>query len=106
MFVQKEKCEVLTGLEAVDGLEQQIEAHGFRKQEGALPLLGTVVGTDRKRMLQLVEEKVGQWKKTLALLAYEQIPTQLALLVGRWMMTAKPERVGTFSSSYPHQKVR
>ena len=41
LFVQKEKCEVLTGLEAVDGLEQQIEAHGFRKQEGALPLLGT-----------------------------------------------------------------
>ena len=41
-------------------------------------------------MLQLVEEKVGQWKKTLALLAYEEIPTQLALLVGRWMMTAKP----------------
>ena len=67
-----------------------IARQGFRTQKGALPLLGTVVGNDDKVIQQLVNDKVDGWKKALELLAHEEIPAQLALLVGRWIMTAKP----------------
>lgn len=92
LVVQQNKCEVLIpGLdEAPDELLRKIERYGLRTQKGALPLLGTVVGHDPNKIQTLVEEKVEGWKKAVELLASEEIPTQLALLVGRWMMTAKP----------------
>lgn len=67
-----------------------IEKHGLRARKGALSLLGTVVGNDIEKMQEHVVEEVEGWKKALELLAYEEIPAQLALLVGRWIMTAKP----------------
>ena len=79
------------GLDEVpDELRSKIDRHGLRMQKGALPLLGTVVGHDREEIQRFVEEKVEGWKKAVELLAYEEILAQLALLVGRWIMTAKP----------------
>ena len=92
LAVQREKCEVL--IPNVGGMNEQllnaVSKHGLRAQKGALPLLGSVVGHDRSEMKKLVDEKVKGWEKALALLAHEEMPTQLALLVGRWTMTHKP----------------
>ena len=92
LVVQKEKCEVLTPTvgEFNEELQERIKRHGLRTQQGALPLLGLVVGNNVGEIQKLVDEKVDGWKDALKLLAYEEIPTQLALLVGRWTMTAKP----------------
>ena len=49
-----------------------------------------MVGNDVDEMQKFVNDKVTGWKNALGLLAHEEIPTQLALLVGRWTMTAKP----------------
>jgi len=91
LAVQKDKCEVLTPSvgEFKEELQQTIQRHGLTLR-GAFPLLGTVVGNNIDEMQKLVNEKVEGWKKALQLLAYEEIPTQLALLVGRWTMTLKP----------------
>jgi hypothetical protein len=64
-------------------LQERIKRHGLRTQQGALPLLGLVVGNNVGEIQKLVDEKVDGWKDALKLLAYEEIPTQLALLVGR-----------------------
>ena len=84
--VQKEKCEILTsvGGQMDEGLQEKIAQRGLRPQKGAIPLLGSVVGNDVNEIQRLVNEKVDGWKKALELLAHEEIPTQLALLVGRW----------------------
>ena len=79
-----------------------IARQGFRTQKGALPLLGTVVGNDDKVIQQLVNDKVDGWKKALELLAHEEIPAQLALLVGRWIMTAKPNSLARSLPHYHH----
>jgi len=41
-------------------------------------------------MKELVEEKVDKWGKALELLTRKEVPAQLALLVARWSMVAKP----------------
>ena len=48
------------------------------------------VGTDENEIQKLVVEQMETWKKALELLACEELPTQLSLLIGRWTMTAKP----------------
>jgi hypothetical protein len=89
--VQKEKCEVLLPAgELSDEWRQAIQRHGLRTRRGALPLLGTVVGNNLAEMEQVVKEKVEKWENALALLAREEVPAQLALLVARWSMVAKP----------------
>jgi hypothetical protein len=100
--VQKRKCEVLISdvgdAAQKEQLHQLVEKHGLRLQRGAVPFLGTVVGHDRQAIKQLVTEKVDRWKKALDLLAREEIPTQLALLVARWNITSKPN---TLARSLP-----
>jgi len=90
--IQRDKCEILiskTG-EVSEELQNTINQHGLHIQRGATPLLGTVVGTDENEIQKLVVEQMETWKKALELLACEELPTQLSLLIGRWTMTAKP----------------
>jgi hypothetical protein len=90
--IQRDKCEILTSKIGKDSeeLQNMINQHGLHVQRGATPLLGTVVGTDENEIQKLVVEQVETWKKALELLACEELPAQLSLLIGRWTMTAKP----------------
>jgi hypothetical protein len=90
--IQYDKCEILLPSvgEPSREVQQAIEKYGMRARRGAFSLLGTVVGNDPARMKELVKEKVDKWKKALELLARKEVPAQLALLMARWSMVAKP----------------
>jgi len=82
--IQREKCEVLIPKDGKvsEELQRVVAQHGFQMQRGALPLLGTAVGTDPKEIQRFVSEKLEKWKKVLEWLTREEIPTQLALREG------------------------
>jgi len=76
--------------ELLQEVQQAVDNYGLRTHRGAFSLLGTVVGNNAARMKELVEEKVDKWGKALELLTRKEVPAQLALLVARWSMVAKP----------------
>ena len=90
--VQRDKCEIL--LPASRNLEQKVKHKLDELQlsvvQGALPMLGTVVGNDPAAVQQWVNKKVESWRSMLPLLERQEIPAQLALLIARWCMVAKP----------------
>ena len=90
--LQYDKCEILLPAvgELLQEVQQAVDNYGLRTHRGAFSLLGTVVGNDAARMKELVEEKVDKWGKALELLTRKEVPAQLALLVARWSMVAKP----------------
>jgi len=90
--LQYDKCEILLPAvgELLQEVQQAVDNYGLRTHRGAFSLLGTVVGNNAARMKELVEEKVDKWGKALELLTRKEVPAQLALLVARWSMVAKP----------------
>ena len=98
--VQRDKCEVLLPNEEVPGLAQEVTELGMKARKGALPLLGTVVSHDRQAMVNWAKDEITDWAKDLPLLTRKELPAQLALLIARWKMVAKPNAL---SRSLPPQ---
>ena len=88
--VQPDKCEVLIPT----SLEPEAQKILFDKElclvRGALPLLGSVVGTEHNDLRHWAKGEIDSWKKTLQMMARKELPVQLSLLLTRWTITAKP----------------
>jgi hypothetical protein len=55
-----------------------------------MPVLGTVVGHDPDKIRGWVKGRTDLWRSALPLLQRQELPLQLALLIARWCMVAKP----------------
>ena len=66
------------------------QQHQFKQVSGTLSVLGTVVGTDFTGKMAWAKDKVMSWQPIFDILASEYIPSQVSLLITRWMGTAKP----------------
>jgi hypothetical protein len=88
--IQREKCEVLVPKESTSFVDERVQLHQFKKAVGLLPLLGTAVGTDTTKKMAWVKSKVASWQHIFDILAKEDFPAQVSLMIARWTGTAKP----------------
>ena len=101
--IQFDKCEVLMPKDKPASVVQMAQQHQFKQVSGTLPLLGTVVGTDFTGKMAWARDKVMSWQPIFDILASEYIPSQVSLLIARWMGTAKPN---FFARSLPPRASR
>jgi Reverse transcriptase (RNA-dependent DNA polymerase) len=89
--VQPAKCQALVTPSARDNdTISKLEQRGVQLMSDALPLLGSVVGVDRAVLKTWVERQVEDWSQVIPVLARPELPAQLALLLARWNLVAKP----------------
>jgi hypothetical protein len=88
--IQFEKCEVLMPKEETASVTEFVQRYQFKQAKGILPLLGTVVGLDTNLKMNWIRSKIQSWQPIFDILASEDIPSQVSLLITRWMGTAKP----------------
>ena len=96
--IQHEKCEVLVqdkeiAKESISFINERVQHYQFKKSSGLLPLLGTAVGTTANKKMHWVKTKVQSWQPIFDILAREDFPAQLSLLIARWTGTAKPNHL-------------
>ena len=88
--VQPDKSEVLVPPQLDTTTLERLTTKGLCLVYGAMPLLGSVVGTDPKAVRDWATREVESWKKALPLLARKELSVQLSLLLARWSITSKP----------------
>jgi len=88
--IQLEKCEVLVPKESTAFIEESLQRYQFKKAQGVLPLLGTAVGLDTLKKQAWAREKIDSWLPIFDILAKDDFPAQVSLLIARWTGTAKP----------------
>src|SRR3954462_4494699 len=87
--IQPDKCEVLVPPDLNDAALKPYFDRNFALSFGSIPLLGSAVGMDQSHIKNWLEQEVTSWKRTLAMIARQELPVQLSLLLSRWVITAK-----------------
>ena len=80
---------MLAPREVTGDFEERVQHYRFKRAEGILPILGTVVGLDPIKKMNWVTKKVETWQPIFDALQRDDFPSQVSLLIARWTGTAK-----------------